>query len=133
MFGNYYRFYKIGTAGMKAVMWTDTVQAVCMFGSFLIIVLVGTAAVGGAGEVWDRNYQAGRIEIFNFDPDVRQRHTVWGLVIGSFFLWLSIYGTNQTQVQRYLSVPTRQQAVTALHINTLGIGGITGNSHNTTS
>lgn len=34
------------------------------------------------------------------------RHTVWGLTFGSFFHWLSLYGVNQSQVQRYLSVPT---------------------------
>jgi sodium-coupled monocarboxylate transporter 8/12 len=43
---------------------------------------------------------------FSFDADPTVRHTVWGLTIGMFFQWLSIYGTNQSQVQRYLSVPS---------------------------
>ena len=107
--------------GIKAVIWTDTFQAIVMFGSFLAIVIVGSNVVGGASSVFDINYQAGRIELFNFDPDVRQRHTVWGVIIGPFFSWLSIYGTNQAQVQRYLTVKRRSQAVTALWLNALGI------------
>ena len=39
------------------------------------------------------------------------RHTVWGLIIGGYFTWISIYGINQTQVQRYLSVPNMKMAV----------------------
>ena len=39
------------------------------------------------------------------------RHTVWSLVIGGFFTWVSVYGINQTQVQRYLTVKKRSQAV----------------------
>ena len=44
--------------------------------------------------------------VLSFDADPTVRHTVWGLTIGMFFQWLSVYGTNQSQVQRYLSVPT---------------------------
>ena len=53
-----------------------------MFGSFLAIIIKGNYDVGGAAVVFDRNYQSGRIELFNFEPDMRMRHTVWSLVIG---------------------------------------------------
>ena len=59
--------------GIKAVMWTDTFQAVCMFGSFLAIIIKGNFDAGGASTVFDINYQSGRVELFNFDPDPRQR------------------------------------------------------------
>merc|ERR1719291_1140318 len=110
--------------GIKAVMWTDTFQAVCMFGSFLAVIIKGNFDAGGASLVWDRNYQSGRVELFNFDPDPRQRHTVWSLVIGGYFTWVSIYGINQTQVQRYLTVKKRSQAVKAIWWNVLGIGSL---------
>jgi len=111
--------------GIKAVMWTDTFQSVCMFGSFLAIIIKGNYDIeGGATEVFDRNYQSGRIELFNFEPDMRRRHTVWGLVIGGFFTWISVYGINQTQVQRYLTVKKKSQAVKAIWLNVLGIGSL---------
>ena len=74
--------------GMKAVMWTDTFQAAVMFGSFLAIVVKGSRDVGGAGQVFDRNYQSGRVELFNLSLDMRDRHTVWGTVIGVLILSL---------------------------------------------
>ena len=107
-------------------MWTDTfqvssdsviiimfdcIQALCMFGSFLAIIIKGNYDAGGASVVFDRNYQSGRVELFNFKTDMRNRHTVWSLIIGGFFTWVSIYGINQTQVQRYLTVKKSSQAV----------------------
>jgi len=110
--------------GIKAVMWTDTFQAVCMFGSFIAIISKGNYDVGGSAVVFDRNYQSGRVELFNFNPDIRIRHTVWGLLIGGYFTWVSIYGINQTMVQRYLTVGKRSQAVKAIWFNVIGIGGL---------
>ena len=82
-----------------------------MFGSFLAIVIKGNHDAGGSRVVFDRNYQSGRVELFNFNPDPRMRHTVWSLVVGGYFTWISIYGINQTQVQRYLTVKKPSQAV----------------------
>ena len=99
-----------------------------MFGSFIAIISKGNYDVGGSAVVFDRNYQSGRVELFNFNPDIRYdgivqllslilnlftriRHTVWGLLIGGYFTWVSIYGINQTMVQRYLTVGKRSQAV----------------------
>ena len=39
-----------------------------MFGSFLGIIIYGSEVVGGPAKVFDINYQAGRVELFNFDP-----------------------------------------------------------------
>ena len=83
----------------------------CMFGSFLAIIIKGNYDAGGATTVWDRNYQSGRVELFNFDPDLRRRYTFWGLLVGGFFTWISVYGINQAQVQRYLTVKKPSQAV----------------------
>ena len=73
--------------GIKAVIWTDTFQALCMFGSYLGIIIYGSEMVGGAARVFDTNYQAGRVELFNLDPDMRQRHTLWGVTINALVIW----------------------------------------------
>ncbi len=46
----------------------------------------------------------------SFSFDMTERHTVWGLVIGGYFYWMTMYGVNQTMVQRYLTIPTKGQA-----------------------
>eukprot|EP00095_Tigriopus_kingsejongensis_P004642 maker-scaffold29_size597861-snap-gene-0.10 protein:Tk04642 transcript:maker-scaffold29_size597861-snap-gene-0.10-mRNA-1 annotation:"hypothetical protein DAPPUDRAFT_330864" len=105
--------------GIKAVMWTDTFQAAMMFGSFLAVIIKGNYDTGGSAKVFDYNYQTSRIELFNFD--MTERHTVWSMIIGGYFTWISIYGINQTQVQRYLTVPKQEMAVKSIWLNGLGI------------
>lgn len=39
----------------------------------------------------------------SFDPNPLRRHTFWTISIGGTFVWSSIYGINQAQVQRYIS------------------------------
>eukprot|EP00397_Hematodinium_sp_SG-2012_P031775 GEMP01033771.1.p1 GENE.GEMP01033771.1~~GEMP01033771.1.p1 ORF type:complete len:654 (+),score=118.16 GEMP01033771.1:25-1962(+) len=111
--------------GMKAVMWTDVFQALVMFGSFIAIIWKGSNDAGGASKVFDANYQSGRVQLFGADDvDVRARHTVWSLFIGGFFMWLSIYGINQTQVQRYLTCSDLSVARSALWWQVPGIGAL---------
>ena len=98
----------------QAVIWTDCFQALCMFGSYLGIIIYGSQALGGAARVWDINYQASRVELFTLDPDPRQRHTLWGLMLGTTVLWVSVYGTNQAMVQRYSTVQRRSQVMTVI-------------------
>ncbi len=45
----------------------------------------------------------GKMEIVNFDFDLSNRYTVWSALLGGTFLFLSYFGTDQSQVQRYLS------------------------------
>ena len=122
----------------QAVIWTDCFQALCMFGSYLGITIYGSQALGGAARVWDLSYQAGRVELFNLDPDPRQRHTLWcddsddndnydgndtidprGLMVGTTVLWVSVYGTNQAMVQRYSTVQRRSQVIIVTMIVTV--------------
>ena len=96
------------------MIWTDCFQALCMFGSYLGIIIYGSQALGGAARVWDINYQASRVELFTLDPDPRQRHTLWGLMLGTTVLWVSVYGTNQAMVQRYSTVQRSSQVMTVM-------------------
>ena len=43
------------------------------------------------------------MEILNFSFDFENRYTVWSGIIGGTFLMMSYFGTDQSQVQRYLS------------------------------
>ena len=47
----------------------------------------------------------------SFDTDPTTRDTVWTMIVGGYFTWISVYGINQTQVQRYLTVKEKSQAV----------------------
>jgi solute carrier family 5 (sodium-coupled monocarboxylate transporter), member 8/12 len=48
--------------GIKAVIYTDVVQSLMMFGAMFLVIIKGTLDVGGLGIVIDRNIESGRIE-----------------------------------------------------------------------
>lgn len=48
--------------GVKAVVWTDAVQAVMMLACIALVAMKGVAEVGGLGEVWRRNLETTRLE-----------------------------------------------------------------------
>lgn len=103
--------------GMKAVLWTDLFQSILMFLAMFAVVGVGTYRMGGVYKVWSEAQAGGRIEFLNFDPDPTVRHTVWTLAVGGIFVYVSLYGVNQAQVQRLMTVNTLDKAQTALFLN----------------
>lgn len=48
--------------GIKAVVWTDVIQMILMYGTLFIIVIKGTMNVGGLSVVIERNSESGRFE-----------------------------------------------------------------------
>nr|AKN21416.1 slc5a-1 [Schmidtea mediterranea] len=104
--------------GMRAVIWTDLMQFVIMLCGMLTVVIVGVIRVGGVSAVWEISKKNGRINLFNFNPDPFSRHSFWSLFFGGTGMCMSIYATNQAQVQRYLSCRTEKIAIGSLMINT---------------
>lgn len=47
--------------GIKAVVWTDVLQAMVMIGSVITVAILGISSVGGLSEVWNRGVQGKRI------------------------------------------------------------------------
>jgi solute:Na+ symporter, SSS family len=45
----------------------------------------------------------GKLDAVDFSVDVQRRYTFWSGTLGGFFLALSYFGTDQSQVQRYLA------------------------------
>ncbi|EZA59529.1 hypothetical protein DMN91_010796 [Ooceraea biroi] len=107
--------------GLKAVVWTDFIQTFIMFGSMLLIIIKGTADVGGLSLVIRRNLESGRLEFPTTDWSPLTRHTIWALTIGGFIHWLQISAINQNMIQRYLSLPSLQSARRALWCFNVGV------------
>ncbi|XP_008574925.1 PREDICTED: sodium/iodide cotransporter [Galeopterus variegatus] len=107
--------------GMKAVVWTDVFQVVVMLTGFWVVLVRGAMLVGGPRHVLRLAQNHSRINLMDFDPDPRSRYTFWTFVVGGTLVWLSMYGVNQAQVQRYVACRTERQAKLALLINQLGL------------
>ncbi|CAL7952541.1 unnamed protein product [Xylocopa violacea] len=109
--------------GLKAVVWTDAVQTIVMFGGVIAIAVLGTSRVGGFEQVWKRNRDTDRIVFFDMDLDPTVRHTFWTVVLGNYLSWLASCSVNQAMVQRCLAMPNLRKANATIAI--MGIGIIT--------
>ncbi len=58
-----------------------------------------------------------KLNILNFDLDTSTRYTFWSGITGGFFLALSYFGTDQSQVQRYLSGKSMRESQLGLIFN----------------
>lgn len=52
--------------------------------------------------------------VCSFNPDPTERHSWWTVIIGGFFTHIAVYGVNQAQVQRYVSMDSYKSAACAL-------------------
>ncbi|XP_061392469.1 sodium-coupled monocarboxylate transporter 2 [Musca vetustissima] len=105
--------------GIKAVVWTDVVQAAIMVVSVTLVGLLGASKVGGIGEVFRIAADGGRMNV-NFEFDATTRSTFWNNFISSTVMWSSYVGLNQSCVQRIVSLPTLKHARRSLMI--FGVG-----------
>ncbi|XP_035221456.1 putative sodium-dependent multivitamin transporter isoform X2 [Stegodyphus dumicola] len=100
--------------GMKAVLWTDVLQALLMYGGLIAMVAKGSYDVGGLETVWNRSQEGGRLIIPEFKMDFTSRYTFINIFLYGFFTTLSAYGASQLQVQRLLTVSSAKKARCAL-------------------
>ncbi|SEA56369.1 sodium:solute symporter [Bizionia paragorgiae] len=94
------------SGGTKAVSVTQkhqmTVIFTGMFIAFFIIVSKLPADISFT-KALDIAGASGKMEILDFSFNLNNRYTFWTGIIGGTFLMLSYFGTDQSQVQRYLS------------------------------
>ncbi|XP_061438712.1 sodium-coupled monocarboxylate transporter 1-like [Rhineura floridana] len=107
--------------GLKAIIWTEVLQFTLMISAFMAVIIRAAVIKGGFGLIIDDAKHGGRLITWEFNPNPLQRHTTWTVIIGGTFTWLSIFGTNQCQVQRYLACKSQSQAKKSLYINLFGL------------
>ena len=108
------------SGGTKAVSVTQKQQMgiifIGMFAAFFIIIsylpdgINFTNALHIAGA-------SGKMEVLDFSFDLNNRYTVWTGFLGGTFLMLSYFGTDQSQVQRYLSGKSVRESQLGLLFN----------------
>ncbi|KAH8355344.1 hypothetical protein KR093_011507 [Drosophila rubida] len=103
--------------GLKAVLITDVFQSFLMYAAIFAVIAVSAIKAGGLSPIWEVARERGRLEFFEFSTDPTVRHTWWTLIIGGMVTYLSLYGVNQTQVQRLLSVHNLKSSQSALWWN----------------
>jgi Na+/proline symporter len=106
--------------GNKSVIWTDVVQMILIWVGVFVCVGVAIAQLPAAFGLRDAlalAQTAGRLEIVDTSLDPTKPYTLWSGLIGGCFLALAYFGTDQSQVQRYLSGRSLRESRLSLLFN----------------
>src|SRR5215212_5428090 len=99
--------------GVQAVTWTD-VKTMGLTVVVLIIAMVflvwGLPRGVGVGDALTIAGHTGRLRAFDFHFSLTETYTFWSGMIGGLFLMLSYFGCDQSQVQRYLTAKSIDEA-----------------------
>src|SRR5216110_1059612 len=118
--------------GIKAVIWTDFIQASIMIGSALTAVgLLYSQIPGGWDEIVQRHGSFGVSDFFTTGLDPAKHgwdkikgmfeveYTIFASLIGSTFITMSTHGTDQDMVQRMLTAPDIRRSRRSLMLSGL--------------
>ena len=103
--------------GVQAVTWTDVKQMVLIVGGLVaaaIVLIVNLPQDVGVVQALKIAGATGRMQTFEFTFDVTNQWTFWSGTIAAFFLFCSYFGTDQSQVQRYLTTKSIDEARSSL-------------------
>ncbi|MEI2275814.1 sodium:solute symporter [Sphingobacterium sp. ML3W] len=108
--------------GTKAVSHTQLLQMSVIFGSLLIagmLVIHLLPADIGLSKALHIAGKSGKTNALDFTFDLNNNYTLWTGLIGGFFLQLSYFGTDQSQVGRYLTGSSIRESRMGLIMNGL--------------
>jgi solute:Na+ symporter, SSS family len=101
--------------GVQAVTWVDVKQiALIVFALIAVMVTLLVQLPVAPGHALALAGAAGRLRAFDFSFDVTNDFTFWSGLIGGTFLMMSYFGTDQSQVQRYITAKSVAQARSSL-------------------
>src|SRR5947208_6669574 len=99
--------------GVQAVAWTDVKQIfiiVSGMAAAVVILILGIPREVGFTQALHLAGATGRLKAVDFRFDLRETYTFWSGTIGGLFLMLSYFGCDQSQVQRYLTAKSVDEA-----------------------
>ncbi|MBK9549957.1 MAG: sodium:solute symporter [Gemmatimonadetes bacterium] len=101
--------------GVQAVTWADVKQMVLIVFALvaMVIVLLFKMPISPV-DAFELAGATGRLRVFDFSWDLTKTYTFWSGILGGTFLMLSYFGTDQSQVQRYLTAKSVDDARTSL-------------------
>lgn len=110
------------SGGTKAVNVTQKQQMIIIFIGMLIafyMIMSQLPADITFKKALDIAGASGKMKVLDFSFDLNNRYTVWTGILGGTFLMLSYFGTDQSQVQRYLSGKSLRESQLGLIFNGL--------------
>lgn len=103
--------------GVQAVTWTDVKQMTLIFGGLFVMIFIIVGQFPANVSISDGLHLAGalgKLETVNTSFDLTEKYTIWSGVIAALFLFLSYFGCDQSQVQRFLTAKSVSEGRTSL-------------------
>ena len=101
--------------GMKAVVWTELLQAgIYVSGGIAAVVLLGMLVSGGWSEILRTGSAAGKFHLIDTTFTLSRDHNLWAGLLGGGFLAMASHGADQMIVQRLLSSRSLKDAQKAI-------------------
>ena len=101
--------------GVQAVTWADVKQMVLIVGAIIAMFVVVLIKLPVDPDTALRLAGAtGRMQAFDFSFNLNETYTFWSGLIGGTFLMMSYFGTDQSQVQRFLTARSVTEARSSL-------------------
>ncbi|SDP11403.1 solute:Na+ symporter, SSS family [Mucilaginibacter sp. OK268] len=98
------------SGGIKAVIWTEVVQAIIKtLGALLIIYLVVNSIPGGFGKIVEIGKADHKFSLGSFSLNLTEP-TFWVILFYGFFINLNNFGMDQNYIQRYHAATSTKQA-----------------------
>lgn len=110
------------SGGTKAVTQTQKQQMAVMMGGMILAGIMVISMLPQDIGFGDALHVAGKMEklnVVNFDFDFNDRYNFWSGITAALFLFMSYFGTDQSQVQRYLSGKSIRESRLGLMMNGL--------------
>ncbi|MGO9095827.1 MAG: sodium:solute symporter [Bryobacteraceae bacterium] len=110
------------TGGVRALTWTDVQQMGVIFCGLLAALATAVWLLPSHLSFFDAVSlagAAGKLNAVDLHFDLKNRYNIWSGLIGGTFLALAYFGTDQSQVQRYLSGKSIAQSRLSLLFNAL--------------
>ena len=99
--------------GVQAVTWTDVkIMVLIIVGlvAVITVAILGLPPGVSVGDGFGIAAATGRLRTFDFSWDLSNPYTFWSGTIAALFLFCSYFGTDQSQVQRYLTARSVDEA-----------------------
>lgn len=111
----------IGLGGIRAVIWTNVLQALTFIAAGIATAAYLAYSIdGGVGTIYHIGSAAGRLKIFNWGPNLFEAsylakffsdpNILWIAVLNGFFTSMAAFGTDHELMQRLLTVETRKES-----------------------
>lgn len=105
--------------GIEAVVWTDALQVVILLGGAIFAIFHIVAQIpGGWSETMTIAIDCSKLNLGDCSFDFTNP-TVWTVLIATCFTNLTMYGTDQSMVQRYLTTSSMKSAQKSVLTNAL--------------